>query len=74
MAKETASKTTQEPVVENPIKEPEYEAKEIAQNARSLFGYSPDLATAALRMENIQNCTLSKAKSIIKAFAERKVN
>lgn len=72
MAKES-SKSTRDPAPDNPINEPEYEAREIAENSRSLFGYSPDLATAALKMANIQTCTLSKAKTIIKAFAERKV-
>lgn len=52
---------------------PEYEATEIAQNSLTLFGYSPDLATAALWMANIQRCSLNTAKNIIKAFAERKV-
>lgn len=51
----------------------EYEAAEIARNAQNLFGYSPDLATAALRVANIQMCSIDKARTIIKTFAERKV-
>ena len=72
MAKESPVKATQ---AENATAqtEPEYEAAEIAKNAVALFGYSPDLATAALKLANIQMCSLEKARTIIKTFAERKV-
>lgn len=73
MAKDPPIKAAQEPAQTATRTESEYEAAEIARNAMTLFGYSPDLATAALKMANIKMCTLDKAKSIIKTFAERKV-
>lgn len=51
-----------------------YEASEIAQAAPRLFGYSVDIATAALDFNGIKRSTLAEAKKIIKDFAERKVN
>lgn len=51
-----------------------YEAKEIAANSPTLFGYHVDIATAALECAKIEKCTLEEAAKIIKAFAERKVN
>ena len=51
-----------------------YTAKEIARNAPALFGYSVDIAAAALETAKIGMATIDEAKSIIKAFAERKVN
>lgn len=53
--------------------EPVYDAAEIAANAEALFGCHPDIATAALKCAGIEHCELAKAKSIIRAFAERKV-
>ena len=73
MAKDTPQKTTQEPAKAAPQNVSEYEASEIAKNSQALFGYSPDLATAALKMANIKMCTVEKARTIIKTFAERKV-
>lgn len=69
MAKET-TKTTAARVEEEPI----YAAAEIATNAPHLFGYSVDLAKAALAFNKVECCSLEKAKKIIKEFAERKVN
>ncbi len=66
MAKEA---NTPKPVAAEPI----YEAKEIAANAPRLFGYSVDIATAALTYSKVERCTLEKAKELIKEFAERKV-
>ena len=51
-----------------------YEAKEIAENSPTLFGYSRDIAAAALELAKIERCTLDEAAKTIKAFAERKVN
>lgn len=51
-----------------------FEAAEIAANAPRLFGYSTDIAAAALEFKGIKRCTLEDAKKIIKEFAERKVN
>ncbi len=50
-----------------------FDADDIAQNAPRLFGYSNDLATAALEVAGVKRCTLDEAKQIIKDFAERKV-
>lgn len=50
-----------------------YEAKEIAVNSPRLFGYSEDIAAAALEVAKVETCTLEEAAKIIKAFAERKV-
>jgi len=50
-----------------------YEASEIARNAPRLFGYSIDIATAALAMKKVKSCTLKRAEEIIRDFAERKV-
>lgn len=55
------------------VQEETYEAKEIAENAPRLFGYSVDIATAALKMAGIERCTLTEAKKIIKDFAEKRV-
>jgi hypothetical protein len=52
----------------------EFDAKEIAANAPRLFGYSVDLAAAALEFNRIERCTLEQAQKAIKGFAERKVN
>lgn len=51
-----------------------FELDEIAENAQRLFGYSHDIAATALRQAGIARCTLKEAQTIIKAFAERKVN
>lgn len=70
MAKETKEAT----VVLTNVEEPVYEAAEIAANAQRLFGYSADLATAALDFNHVTRCSLEKAKKLIKDFAERKVD
>ena len=51
-----------------------YSAAEIALNAQHLFGYSQDLASAALEIAGKETYTLAEAKETIKAFAERKVD
>lgn len=73
MAKETPAKPTQDAAPAPVQTASEYEAAEIARNAQTLFGYSPDLATAALKTANVESCTVEKARTIIKTFAERKV-
>ena len=50
-----------------------YEPAEIAANAPRLFGYSVDLATAALSLKVEERYTLADAKRIIKDFAEKRV-
>lgn len=60
-----------EPIVQQ--KAEIYEAAEIAANAPRLFGYSVDLATAALSLKGEERYTLADAKRIIKDFAEKRV-
>jgi len=60
-----------EPIVQQ--KAETYEAAEIAANAPRLFGYSVDIATAALAFNGIERATIADAKKTIKDFAERKV-
>jgi len=62
------------PEVQAPVNVEKYSAAEIAQNAPRLFGYSQDLASAALELAGKGTYTLAEAKEIIKAFAERKVD
>lgn len=50
-----------------------YEAAEIAANAPRLFGYSIDIATAALKVNHIERCTLAEAEKLIKDFAAKRV-
>ena len=50
-----------------------YEAAEIAANAPRLFGCSIDIATAALKVNGTEKCSLAEAKKIIKDFAEKRV-
>lgn len=61
--------------VETPAvqQEPVYDAVEIAENSKRLFGYGVDLATAAFDYNKVNACTLEEAKRLIKEFAERKV-
>lgn len=72
MAEKKTQATTTPVVKEQPVEET-YEAAEIAQNSPRLFGYSGDIAAAALDEAGLKSCTLNKAKEVIKAFAERKV-
>lgn len=51
-----------------------YSIPELAANAKRLFGVSTDVATAALRKCHVRSLTISEARTIIKSFAERKVN
>lgn len=51
-----------------------FDAKEIAENAPRLFGYSHDLTATALELAGIDRCTIAEAEKITKQFAERKVN
>ncbi len=68
MSKETKPDAT--PNTEEAV----FDAGEIAANAPRLFGYSVDLAAAALGFNRIERCTLEQAKKAIKGFAERKVD
>ncbi len=50
-----------------------YSAAELIGAARKVFGVSPDIATAALRMSGIKSATVADAKKIITEFANKEV-
>lgn len=72
-----AKKQTAEPV-ETPKKtveapqEPEYTVEEFAE-ASSMFGASPDIVTAALRVAGVKRTTKSAAEKIINQFRKKEV-
>lgn len=51
-----------------------YKAAELAAQARSLFGTTPEVVSAALRVEDRKTATISEAQAIVKKFLEREVN
>lgn len=55
------------------VQEESFDVAEISANAERLFGYSPDIASAAFAFNGIKRSTLSEARKTIKQFAERKV-
>lgn len=67
------AQTAPEARTPTPAPEPTYDAREIAQNSPRLFGFGVDIATAALDYNHVDKCSLSKAKLLIKEYAERKV-
>lgn len=50
-----------------------YTARELADNARELFGTRPECVTAALKAANKESCTVSEAKEIVGKFMKREV-
>lgn len=66
MTKETKQETARQAV-------PAYTARELAQAAKKVFGVSPDIATAALRLAGVENATIAQAEEIIKKFAGKEV-
>lgn len=50
-----------------------YSAAELVGAARKVFGVSPDIVTAALRMSGITSATVVDAKKIITEFANKEV-
>lgn len=68
-----ATKKTAETVKETTPLEPEYTAEEFAVCARSVFGVSPDIVTAALRVAGVKKTTKSAAEKIIKEFCKKEV-
>ena len=52
---------------------PEYTAAELAEASEKIFGVSPDITTAALRVAHIQATTIAEAKRIVKEFANKEV-
>lgn len=52
---------------------PVYSAAELAKASEKIFGVSPDITTAALRVAGIQATTVAQAEKIIKEFANKEV-
>ena len=52
---------------------PVYTAAELARASEKIFGVSPDITTAALRVASIQATTVAEAEKIIKEFANKEV-
>ena len=71
--KELDTMSDKKPTATPVVQAETYEATEIAANAPRLFGYSIDIATAALKVAGIDRCTLADAKKTIKEFAEKRV-
>ena len=70
------SKTTEKPAETAQAVEataPVYTAAELARASEKVFGVSPDITTAALRVAGIQAATIAEAEKIIKEFANKEV-
>ena len=70
------SKTTEKPAETAQAVEasaPGYTAAELARASEKVFGVSPDITTAALRVAGIQAATIAEAEKIIKEFANKEV-
>lgn len=50
-----------------------YTVEELSANAEQLFDVRTECAIAALKAANIKECTISKAKEMIKKFMEKEV-
>lgn len=50
-----------------------YKASELAAQARTLFGTTPEVVSVALRFAGKQAATVAEARAIVKAFLEREV-
>ena len=68
---DTQSKAKTEPVRQT---EPVYSATELAANANTLFGVRTECAVAALRTVGITDCTVSKAREIVRTFMKKEVS
>ncbi|MCL2215396.1 MAG: hypothetical protein FWB91_00115 [Defluviitaleaceae bacterium] len=67
--------TTKNPPADKkpPVVESVYHASELADAAWQHFDFAPELVMAALKLAKKEKCTLTEAKTIVKAFSERKV-
>ena len=52
---------------------PVYTAAELVRASEKVFGVSPDITTAALRVAGVQATTIAEAEKIIKEFANKEV-
>ena len=55
------------------VDESAYTAKELAAASRARLGVSPEVVFAALRLAKKDTATLTEARSLVKAFMQRKV-
>ena len=66
-AKQTAAQAKAEPA------ESVYTAEELANNAKNIFGTRKECVAAALKVANVTECTVSKAKEIVEKFLNKEV-
>jgi len=71
MAETTKSTDNKKPVAEPA--EALYEASALAEAAWQHFNFPPELVAVALKSADKEKVTLTEAKGIVKAFAEREV-
>lgn len=71
---QAAADAPEETPVENTVVESVYTVDEFTGAAGTLFGCSPDLVRAALRLAGKTEYTRNDALGIVKEFCERKVN
>lgn len=71
MSKE-AKKTAQDAEIRNEA-ESVYSVDELADAARDMFGTSPDIVRAALRMADMTESTVSAAKELVEKFRHKEV-
>ena len=50
-----------------------YTVEELAAVAKDVFKASPDIVTAALRLEGVKKTTLKEAQRIVEAFRKKEV-
>lgn len=68
MAQKTNSTETATAAVESL-----YTVEELAAVAKDVFKASPDIVTAALRLEGVKKTTLKEAQRIVEAFRKKEV-
>lgn len=68
MAQKTNSTETATAAVESL-----YTVEELAAVAKNVFKASPDIVTAALRLEGVKKTTLKEAQRIVEAFRKKEV-
>lgn len=68
MAQKTNSTETATAAVESL-----YTVEELAAVAKDVFKASPDIVTAALRLESVKKTTLKEAQRIVEAFRKKEV-
>lgn len=67
----TKKETTEEKVEAKTA--PVYSRAELIGAAEKVFGFSPDIVAAALRVAGIQQATIAEATKIVKDFAGKEI-